>query len=79
MVSTEPGWLQYHPEVEGCSGHSRDRGRIESVHGDLHPGPAGPAHEKLRRIASFHSRIGMEFVLDVLFSVLCQQNCSRFE
>lgn len=38
-----------------------------------------PAHEKLRRIANFHSRIGMEFVLDVLFSVFYQQNYSRFE
>lgn len=38
-----------------------------------------PAHEKLRRIANFHSRIGMEFVLDVLFSIFYQQNYIRFE
>lgn len=38
-----------------------------------------PAHEKLRRIANFHSRVGMEFVLDVLFSVFYQQNYRKFE
>lgn len=38
-----------------------------------------PAHEEKRRIANFHSRIGMEFILDVLFSVFYQRSYVRFE